>query len=138
MGYKVKPKGYRLHFEDPDMEGLVIVARGLKTGPYLEFQAARETRAAGGAAAQNATKLMLEMFANAIIEWNLDDDDDQPLPTTLDGLKTLDLDFAMEVINAWIASINGVSAPLPQTSTGGSTSVEASIPMDVPSASLAS
>ncbi|MFD5564531.1 hypothetical protein [Kitasatospora griseola] len=138
MGYKPKKKGYRLRFEDPDMDGLVVDVRGLKTGPYLEFQAARATREAGGTAAQGATELMLQMFADAIIEWNLDGDDDQPLPPTMDGLKTLDLDFTMDIINAWMDAINGVSAPLPQTSTDGSTSVEASIPMDVPSASLPS
>lgn len=138
MGYKVKPKGYRLRFEDPDMDGLVIVARGQNTGQYLEFQAAQAVRAAGGAAAQGATEQMLRMFADAIIEWNLEGDDDQPLPPTMDSLRALDLDFNLTAISAWMDAVNGVSAPLPQTSTGGSTSVEASIPMDVPSASLAS
>lgn len=138
MGYRIKPKGYKLVFADSDKAGFEVTARSINTGQFLEFQAARATKDAGGEGAQGATRQMLQMFADAIITWNAEDEDGQPIPATLEGLCTLDLDFNMDVINAWMDAINGVSSPLPGTSTDGSTSVEASIPMDAQLASLAS
>lgn len=138
MPYVVKPKAYRLKFEDDDMAGLEVTAKSLNTGQFLEFQAAQLVRAGGGEAAQGATQQMLEMLSGAILSWNAETPAGESIPHTMDGLRTLDLDFNMAVIAAWMDAINGVASPLPQTSTGGVPSVEASIPMDVPSESLAS
>lgn len=138
MGYKVKRKAYRLRFEDPDMDGLVVLVRGMNTGKFIEFQNAKAKQEDAGPDEMSPTEEMCRMFIDALIEWNLEDDDGNPLPPTMESLESLDLDFSMAMVNAWPDAVKGVSDPLPQTSTGGSTSVEASIPMDVPSASLAS
>jgi hypothetical protein len=115
-----------------------VTARSLNTGQFLEFQAARLSQASGGAAAEPATQKMLQMLSDAIVSWNAETEDGQKIPFTMDGLRTLELDFTMAIINAWTNAINGVDAPLSGTSAGGQPSVEASIPMDVPSASLVS
>jgi hypothetical protein len=138
VGFIVQPKAYHLKFEDADMAGFEVTAKSLNTGQFLEFQAAQLVRAGGGEAAQGATQQMLEMLSAAIVSWNAETTDGEPIPHTMDGLRTLDLDFNMAIISAWMDAANGVAAPLPQTSTGGVPSVEASIPMDVPSESLAS
>lgn len=138
MGYKVKRKAYRLRFEDPDMDGLVVLVHGMNTGKFIEFQSAKAAQAEDGAEERGATEEMCRMFIDALVEWNIEDDDGNPLPPTMDSLKSLDLDFSMTMVNAWPEAVKGVSDPLPQTSTDGSTSVEASIPMAVPSSSLAS
>jgi hypothetical protein len=81
---------------------------------------------------------MLELLAGALVSWNAEDEDGQPIPADMGGIRSQDLDFNMKIINAWTDAIAGVKAPLPQTSADGQPSVEASIPMDVPSALLAS
>lgn len=138
MGFKITPKGYRLKFSTPEMDGFEVVARSLNTGKFLEFQAAQAQQAAGGEKAASATEQMLEMLAASLISWNAEDEEGQPIPTTMDGLKTLDLDFNMEIIRAWMDAINGVPDPLPKTSAAGKPSAEVSIPMDVSFESLAS
>jgi hypothetical protein len=138
VGYKVRPKAYRLVFQDAAMAGLEVTARSLNTGQFLEFQAARLDQARGGVAAEPATQKMLEMLSSSIISWNAETEEGVAIPFTMAGLCTLELDFNMAIIDAWMEAINGVPAPLSETSTGGSPSLEASIPMDVPSVSLVS
>lgn len=139
MGFKVKRKVFKLVFKDTDLDGLEVLAHSLNTGQFLEMETAKAERAEGGKAGESATQRMLELFAGALVSWNAEDDETgEPIPTTMDGIRSQDLDFNMKIIEAWTEAIGGVKAPLPQTSADGRPSVEASIPMDVPSASLAS
>lgn len=138
MGFKREPKGYQLKFADSELQGLEVTAASLNIGRFLDFQAAQAKQAQGGEEADGASGDMLTMFAEALISWNLLDKDDVPVPATLAGLRAQDLDFGMTLIRSWMDAINGVSSPLPQTSAAGQQSVEVSIPMDIPSSSLAS
>jgi hypothetical protein len=139
MGYKVKRKIFKLSFQGTDWDGLEVVARSLNTGQFIELRAAQATSRAGGDGAEDATGRMLELLAGALIEWNAEDEDTgQPIPPTLDGLHSQDLDFTVKIIDVWTDAIAGVRGPLRQTSSDGQPSLEASIPMDVPSESLAS
>lgn len=138
MGFKVKRKTYRLIFKDTELDGLEVLAHSLNTGQFLELETAKAERAEGGKAAEGATQRMLGLLAGALVSWNAEDEDGQPIPTTMEGIKSQDLDFNMKIIEAWTDAIGGVKAPLQQTSADGRPSVEASIPMDVPSESLAS
>lgn len=138
MGYKVTRKTYRLVFQDPECAGLEVTTHGLSTGQYLDLMSARAQTASGGAEGRAAMERVLGMLADSLVSWNAEDEDGQPIPTTLDGIKSQDLEFNTRLVDAWGDAVGGVSAPLPQTSSGGSPSVEASIPMDDPSASLAS
>lgn len=138
MGFKVKRKVFRLKFKDSELDGLEVLARSLNTGQFLEMESAKIERAEGGKVAEGATQRMLELLAGALESWNAEDEDGVPIPATMDGIRSQDLDFSMTIINAWTDAIAGVSAPLPETSSGGQPSLEASIPMDVPSPSLAS
>lgn len=138
MGFRVQRKVYRLVFQGTDLDGLEVTARSLSTAQFLDLESARLTRAAGGEQSKGATARMLELFASALVEWNAEDEDGQPLPPTLDSVHAQDLDFNMQIIEAWTNAIHGVSAPLPQTSSDGPPSLEASMPMDVLSPSLVS
>jgi hypothetical protein len=139
MGYKVKRRVFRLHFTD-ELEGLEVLAHSLNTGQFLEMEQAKAERARGGEKGEGATQRMLELLAGALVSWNAEDEDtEEPIPADLDGIKGQDLDFNLKVINAWTDAIAGVSTPLPETSSAGQPSaLEASIPMDSPSESLAS
>lgn len=139
MGFKVKRKIYRLKFQDPEMAGLEVEARGLSVGQLLELEEARMARAAGGAGSEGATRRMLRLFSDALVSWNAEDEDTGlPIPPTAEGIKMQDSDFLNVVIDAWNTAMAGVDAPLSPTSSDGQPSLEASIPMDVPSESLAS
>lgn len=133
MGYKPKRKIYTLDFTGTDYEGLQVSIRGLNTGQYIDLFAAKTEAEAGGEAND-----LLEMMAHRLVSWNVEDDDDQPVPATYDGIKTQDLDLNLAIVNAWTTAMAGVSAPLEPSSTDGESSLEGSMPMEILSSSLAS
>lgn len=133
MGYKPKRKIYNLDFTGTDYEGLMVSIRGLNTGQYMDMVTAKAEVEAGG-----ETTNLLTIMASRLVSWNVEDDDDLPVPPTLDGIKTQDLDFNLAIVNAWTTAMAGVPAPLDQPSSDGGSSLEASIPMEVLSPSLAS
>lgn len=133
MGYKPKRKIYNLDFAGTEHEGLHVSIRGLNTGQYMDLFEAKTVAESGG-----ETNRLLTIMASRLVTWDVVDDDDTPVPATLDGIKTQDLDFNLAIVNAWTTAMAGVPAPLEQPSTGGGSSLEASIPMETLSASLAS
>jgi hypothetical protein len=148
-GFKRKNKAYRLKFVDSDLDGLEIVMRSVSTGRILELQEMATVTNAAIAAAQDGTdggtsvdpamvRKMVEMVAGAMISWNLEDDDDVPVPITVEGLLDQEIDFLMQIVMAWTEAIAGVAAPLEPGSTSGVNALEASLPMETLSSSLAS
>lgn len=132
MGFRPKRRIYDLQFEDPDMEGLEVKIRHVDTGQSLALDSAISS---GG---EDGVRVCLDLLAENMIEWNVEDDNGQPVPVTMDGLLSQELDFNLAIVNAWREAILGVPAPLDSASPDGEPSLEASIPMDVPSESLAS
>jgi len=138
MGFKVQRKTFRLRFKDSEMAGLEVLAKSLTTGQFLEMEHARAARAAGDAGSEGATATMIDLLAGALVSWNAEDEAGMPIPATAEGIRSQDLDFTMQVIDAWTDAIAGVPRPLSQPSSDGLPSLEASIPMDVPSELLVS
>lgn len=75
---------------------------------------------------------MASIVQEGIVSWNLTDEG-EPVPTSDIGQEGAELVLA--IIEAWQEVVNQVSAPLPQGSPDGGPSPEASIPMEIPSAS---
>ncbi|WP_143591555.1 hypothetical protein [Thermoactinospora rubra] len=81
---------------------------------------------------------LLREFGKYLVSWNLHDEDDRPVPCTPDEFVALDPRFVREVLDQWAEALVGVSAPLDGSSPGGDPSLEASLPMEALSPSLAS
>ena len=113
MGFRHQPRTYLLTFEDPALEGLEVRARSLSIG---ELQ---------------SDEPVVESFAHALVSWNLEDEDGNPLPATLETLRTYpDIGFINGLTKAWIDAVTGVDDELGKDSTSGETFPEASIPME--------
>lgn len=125
MGYKRKTKIYELHFEDAEFDGLVVLAKSMSVEGFLGMLDL--TQRAEDPAAQ---KELFTTFAEQIVEWNLEDEADQPVPATVAGLLSQDFAFVMEIIGAWMKEISDVPVPLEPRSTSGSNALMASIPME--------
>lgn len=152
MGYRAKPRVFRLEFEDRD--GLEVRAESRSLGELLRLGDDALERAAGldadtlmkmgaGALSREATAVMaagLESFLGAVVSWNLEYTDGTPVPATVEGVMALaDPGLVFEMVTGWQSALQAVSSgPLPQTSNGGNPSVEVSIPMAPLSASLPS
>ncbi|TVZ96525.1 hypothetical protein [Streptomyces sp. BK340] len=131
MGYKRNPKVYHLKFEG-EYDGLEVRVRSLSMGQLI---AARTDNDDGG---RDGTEAMVELLAERLVDWNLEDEDGAPVPPTLDAIKGEDHDMIMAIITQWTNAVAGVPAPLEQPSPAGETSPVASIPTEALSPSLAS
>jgi hypothetical protein len=135
-GFKPKRTLYRLDFTGTDLEGLEVTARGSSMAELLEvlegadgiesLKELDEKQDAGKVAA--AMREMVAPFARKLHGWNLLDDDDQPVPASLDGLLTQELDFVVAVITAYGQAMTAAPPPLPASSASGGISAEAGIP----------
>lgn len=129
MGYKAKKKLYRLKFAaGHDLEGLEVTMASVSMGTLLELQE-MGNRADEVAKDMNQFRGLVDTFAGSMIGWNLEDDFDQPVPTTAEGILAQDPDFIMAIILEWTKAISGVPDPLAAGSTSGGQSLEASLPM---------
>jgi hypothetical protein len=138
MGFKRQSKEYRLHFEGTELDGLVVHVKSIPVGAILDLAALAELANEVTAEGLKSFGLMLATLADAMVSWNLEDDDDQPVPATIEGIKTLQVGDAMLLIKAWMDAAAGVSGPLDRPSTGGSPSPVVSLPMEPLSPSRAS
>jgi hypothetical protein len=137
-GFKRARKTYRLRFaEGSELEGLEVVAGSLPLGEFLGLTELADIDVHNPADLAKVG-VLFESFAGALQSWNLVDDDDRPVPATLEGVKAQDYEFMLEVIGEWMTAIGGVPAPLGQRSGGGVPSVVASLPMEPLSPSQAS
>ena len=136
MGFKPKRRTFVLEFEDPDLEGLTIKARSATVAEFLtitELASSVGDQPGDAARGLGAVRDLFGAFVPVITDWNLDGDDDQPLPVTVDSLLSLDFPMVMAVIEAWMGGVTDVLGPLgkpsPTTGTGTSTDpvVEASL-----------
>lgn len=135
-GYKPKRKIFKL-VEFPEYEGLEVEARSVNTGQFLKIVSlAARLESLGGdeskfTAEDVATiERLFGLFAKVLRSWNLMDEDedgnDVPVPPTLEGLLSQDLDLVMEVIGVWIDAVGGVDA---ETGKGSPSSVTSPVPL---------
>jgi hypothetical protein len=127
MGYKPKRKLITLDFEGTKHDGLEVTMRGLTVGEELELDDMRGKDSNG--------RRIFEMMAGLLHEWNVEDENGQPVPATFEGVCTQDSVFIMEILDALQTANSGVSDPLPESSPSGEPSPVASIPMEPLSAS---
>lgn len=136
MGYRRNKKRYRLVFDDPEMAGFEVVMGSLSIDEFTKltssFAGVTEANPEAGA---GGIEGLLKTFAGKIVSWNLEDDDGKPVPASLAGVKTQDMDFIMPVITAWMDAIAGVDPTSRPGANGTGTFPEVSLPMEPLSAS---
>jgi hypothetical protein len=155
MGFKPPRRVYLLDFTDTDLDGLEVYARGMSVGALLDTgegldaianmpdpaeleklpQAEQARRAAP---LMRRSTALYEVFAQHLVSWNYEDEHGQPVPATLDGLRTLDQAHAQAIIRAWREAVAAVPPASSPTSNAGAPSEVPPLPMAVSSVSLAS
>lgn len=135
MGFKVQLKTYLIQFEEGhEHHGAEARLRGM---PYGEWE---QVTGLDGSDGDANGAVAVRRFVDHLISWNLEDEDGQPLPLTMDAVKTIDKDLVKNLNNAWINTLIGVhdADPLPESSPSGGPSLVESIPTEALSQSLAS
>ena len=135
MGFKVRRK---ILFVAPggELQGIRMRIRSVQLGKFVELTTLAE--AADDDKVDEMLRLFTE-FAEHLVSWNLEyDDDDEldgPIPPDATGVMALDVDMALALVGEWMEAMGGVPAPLDTSSTSGATSPELSLPMETLSAS---
>ncbi len=130
MGFKPREKLYRLDFTDTELDGLVVRTRAISTDQFYALDdLVRETKGN----VEFVKALSPELVA-VVKDWNLENDDDTPVPITLEGLLgRFEFKDVATIVEAWLDAMSGVPAPLDQPSTDGALSLVESLPMEVSS-----
>lgn len=132
MGYKYRPDVYKLIFEDPSFHGLEVHAKSTPIGVFMELSKLAAVELPLKPEDQARVQGMYTSFGEALVSWNVEDDNDEPIPATVEGMKQLDINFVLHIILAWMDSVGAAAGPLKQRSTPG-TFPEESIPMETSS-----
>jgi hypothetical protein len=130
MGYK--PTVYSLVFDD--LDGLEVKTYGTSIGQVKKFMTFTDE----GRSVEQTVELF-DAFVKALISWNLEDGDGNPVPPTAQGLDEFpDSQLMSAIVNAWMQAVSGVDDELGKDSDSGKPFQEESIPMEPLSASQAS
>ncbi len=145
MGYKNKIRTYTLQFAD--REGLEIVCKGATTAEIekmTDLGKAVDTAQDRGSH-KLAVLRMYEFFANKVVSWNIEHSEvsapdengdcpqcglkeDDPIPATGQNMLCMELDFATEIITAWITAVVSVALPKGLSLSSGATTGPSSLP----------
>lgn len=138
-GFEVPRTIYRLEWDDETYSGLVVRVRAMTiaeaiTGIDLSWTA--------DSTLDSATRVeksgeLHRMFLDHVVDWNLVENG-EPIPLSLEGLRSLEGGFVGSMLRAWLFNTIGVSRPLGDDSTSGDLSAVESIPMESLPESLAS
>ena len=87
--------------EDSPHYGLEVRAKlDVDIATFLQFQKL------GDNPASDDTRFLMEKFGSDIIlEWNMHDEDAQPVSPTSDGFMTLPLNVCIAIVGAWAESV---------------------------------
>lgn len=129
MGFRAKKKQVIVRFaEDHDLYGLEAVFTGMDIRTYLGITGM------DGSTAESVAQ-GIERCSKALVSWNLEDPDGQPIEATPSAFMAQEHDFVIALSGAWFEGLAGVpkSSPLVGTSSAGEKSPEAQIEMEIPS-----
>lgn len=143
--FKPKRTLYRLHFEDPDLEGFECVMKGLSfdgidqlMGAVGELQSLQGNTTDLKPEQIDALRKFFKWIAAGLQSWNLDDDDDQPVPATYEGVAAQELPLLMVIAQGWTQAMTSAPPPLPGASPNGAAPPEESLNLASSSSSLPS
>lgn len=101
MGYVPQKKQYNLAFED--FPGLEVIATAASLGEIDEIENAQGD--------PKRKMYVFETFISHLISWNVEAVEGQEVPPTMEGLRSLDMDFAMAIIAGWVTTVARASLP---------------------------
>lgn len=122
VGYQ--PTIYSLVFDD--LDGLEVKTYGTSIGQVKRFMSFANDKPSA-----EQTLELFEAFGEALIKWNLEDRDGQPVPATPEGIDGFpDSRLMGQIVNTWINTVSGVDEELGKDSSSGRPYPEASLPME--------
>jgi hypothetical protein len=114
MGYRKESTLYRLKFEKYD--GLTVDVKSMSVGDLMDLSSSAtsvESLEDIKASVDQSNKL-LEVFAKHLVRWNLEDEDGKTVPASLEGIRSQEMPFVLDIIINWMNQIVKVNENLGQ------------------------
>ncbi len=124
MGFYPEPTQYHLKFEN-DLKGLEVTMRSVSVRDFSEMLRMAVSSVANEEVVKSNER-MLDLFAKALVDWNLEDKDGKPIPATRKGADTQEMRLITQIINAWQNALVTLPAPLDGQSNNGEISEDLS------------
>jgi hypothetical protein len=103
MGFQVG-RVFELDFADTDAAGAIVKVRSCSIGTLRGIETVDDE---------------IREFADHVVEWNLEDSEGVPIPTTFDGMLMLEEPFKNLLIREWMKATRGISRPFDHRSDDG-------------------
>jgi hypothetical protein len=136
--YKREPKRYDLTFEDGDLDGFECSMRGVSLERFVEITVLSSTLETPEGRTPENIERQFTILGELLVSWNLDDEHNQPVPCTYDGLKKQDFSFVMAILKGWMTAVASVPKASDDDLSSGATSPERSLGLVSQSQSQAS
>jgi hypothetical protein len=132
MAYRRDPKVYKLVFDDTtDFAGLEVRAKSVDLGTLLKLSGiANQARLDS-----DEVDELLSGFARALVSWNVEDENGNPVPATKEGMYSGDPHESIAIVRKWIDVMSNPPDDLGKDSGSGENSPEAQLPMETSSES---
>jgi hypothetical protein len=129
VGFQRK-RTYLITWDEGELAGFEMRVKSMSLDDVITLTASASsiTPESAAAGANSVIEGLLEQFAAFLVSWNLEDEDNQPVPATLAGLRSQDVPFLLQIIKRGLSAITDVDIPLPGGSNSGETSAEAPPP----------
>lgn len=106
MGHRRIPTIYTFD-QIPDEDGLIVRMKSIRFGKLRRLIALTDDDSADEMAIEEIVQLMAE----SLVSWNLEDENGVPVPANAEGLDDQDLDFIMKIVDAWTSRLTGSDGP---------------------------
>lgn len=125
--FKREGKRYQLTFEDGDLDGFECTMRGISLEQFIEMSALEMAlQTPDGRTPENIEK-QFTFIGSLLVGWNLDAEDDTPVPASYEGLKSQDFEFVKQLMKAYMGAVAVVPKDSDSDSNDGGTSPERSL-----------
>ena len=129
-GFRIPDKVAVITFEGTDYDGAEIRAK-----LNVNFRYFSEIQAAISEDSTNGLRVA-ELFGDhALIDWNLEDDDGNPVPANAEGMTMIPVELVNLMVGNWAEAVSDIPDPLEKISSDISTLAQLSTAMESPSAS---
>jgi hypothetical protein len=126
MGFKYEPRLTKITFPEGDeLHGLELRVKSVPLGKFFEIAKMRDNM-------EESAEEVFGLFSSSIVDWNLEDDEGNKVPSNVEGILDLDSNFSLKLLDFWMRAIVTVPAPLLNSSNGGkSTEDLGGLPMEI-------
>jgi len=134
MGFRAPSTIFKLNFKG-ELEGLEVATKSVPTGDLMDLMRMAVSLGSRGSDIKpedmDAVNSLFAGFAKALLSWNLEDEEGEPIPATLEGIVGQEFNFVIAIIMTWVEAVAGVNIDLEKDSPSGKTSMEGNIPMEL-------